>query len=188
MGAYKYIAKSFRKEYAAKSPELKQRLLDWRASAPVTKIERPTNITRARELGYKAKEGVILARIRVAKGKSKRRMPRSGRKPSKAGRFFALTKSLQSRAEDRAASKFTNCEVLNSYYVGEDGNNAFYEVMLLDRAAPSIKSDKEYAAIANQKHRAIRGLTSSGKRHRGIIVRNAATDRNRPSVRKSRGR
>ena len=71
-------------------------------------------------------------------------------------------------AETRVARKYTNMEVLNSYEIGKDGMNYFYEVILVDRVAPTIKSDKQLGQFVKaSKKRALRGLTSSGKKARG---------------------
>ncbi len=183
MGAYGYIQKSFREEYKARSAELRDRIIAWRKEPSVERVARPTNITRARELGYKAKQGVIVVRVRIRRGLRKRVKPMGGRKPSRSGRFFAYRPSSQSVAEGRAARKFSNCEVLNSYYVGADGDYKFFEVILLDRSNPSITGDRHYSTVVDQKGRVFRGLTSSGRRHRGIIKRGFGTSGNRPSVR-----
>ena len=183
MNAYKHITKSFQEEYKTRTQALKDRLIQWRSEPTVVGLERPTNVARARKLGYKAKQGITVARVKVERGLSKRPKPHRGRKPSKYGRFFAYRKSLQARAEDRAARRFSNCEVLNSYFVGSDGTSKFFEVILVDRAHPAMLNDSAYAPIAGQKDRAYRGLTSSGRRHRGIIRKGFGTNQNRPSVR-----
>jgi large subunit ribosomal protein L15e len=182
MGGYGYINKSFQHSYKTRSTQLKQRIASWRAQSPVARVDKPTNVARARALGYKAKQGVIIARVRVDRGLSKRRKIQAGRKPSKSGRFYAFRKSLQARAEERASNRFANCEVLNSYFVGEDGNYKFFEVILLDRTHPSVLSDPGYAAVVAQRGRAVRGLTSAGKKFRGLIDKGFGTTRNRPSV------
>ncbi|MGC8710541.1 MAG: 50S ribosomal protein L15e [Candidatus Micrarchaeia archaeon] len=183
MGMSKYIRESFQNTYKERSELQKSRIMNWRKEGSVVRVAKPMNIVRARELGYKAKQGVIVARVKIRKGLRKREKPLGGRKPSKNARFFAYSKSLQSMAEERASRKFSNCEVLNSYYVGEDGEYAFYETILLDRTSPSIMNDKGYAALINQKGRVYRGLTSSGKKHRGIADKGFGTNKNRPSVR-----
>ncbi len=183
MGAYKYIKENFQKGYSERSDILRQRVSAWRKEGAVTGLSGPSNIARARELGYRAKPGVIIARVKTIKGMSKRIKPRGGRKPSKSGRFFSYAKSLQSVAEDRASRKYSNAEVLNSYYVGEDGKYRFFEVILLDRAHPGISNDPIYSGIISSKGRSFRGLTSSGIRHRGISFKGKGTASNRPSQR-----
>lgn len=181
MNAYRHITKSFQQDYKARSQLVKQRIALWRTQPPVAKVDKPTNIARARELGYKAKQGVVMARVRVDRGLSKRRKIKAGRKPSKEGAYYAFRKSLQSRAEERASNRFTNCEVLNSYFVGEDGNYKFFEVILLDRTHPAIMNDPNYANVIAQRGRATRGLTSAGKKFRGLIKKGFGTNQNRPS-------
>ena len=88
MGSYKYITETFQKEYKEKSPLYKERIMKWRREGPVVKIEKPTVISRARTLGYKAKKGIIVVRARVRKGNRKTPNPIRGRKPSHSGRFF----------------------------------------------------------------------------------------------------
>ena len=169
MGAYKQISETFHNEYKERGAGLKSKLVAWRDEPPIVRVQRPTNLARARALGYKAKQGVILARVRVNKGLSKREKARKGRKPSKNGRFFAMSKSLQAIAEERAGRKFINCEVVNSYYVGEDGSHKFFETILVDKEHPAIKGDRFFAGIVSRKSRAFRGLTHAGREHRNSI-------------------
>jgi large subunit ribosomal protein L15e len=93
-----------------------------------------------------------------------------GRRPRRAGRFFTLNKPKQQTAEEKAARKFKNMQVLNSYWVGEDGKFTWYEVILADPDHPSIKKDNglKWIASSKQKGRASRGLTSAGKKSRGL--------------------
>ena len=168
MGVYKYIKETIRSEYKTRSPEYKSRLIKWNAEPPIMRVDRPTNISRARELGYRAKEGIIVARVMVHGGARKRKTHGGGRKPSKSGRYFTNAKSLQSIAEERASRKYGNFEVLNSYFVGAAGATKFYEVLLLDRNSESLKSDRHYAGVVKATGRAFRGTTSSGRKHRGI--------------------
>lgn len=183
MGAYKYIKESFQKSYKERDALLRSRVTSWRKQGSVVRVETPTNISRARELGYRAKPGVIVVRVRVEKGLSVRSKPSSGRKPSKYGRFFAYRKSAQSIAEERAARKFINCEPLNSYYIGEDGKYKFFETILVDRSNPNITSDPVYSSLSSNRGRAFRGLTSSGKKHRGLWNKGFGSNKGRPSVR-----
>lgn len=171
MGMYGQMKQSFQSEYKQRSDIYKERTVQWNSEPSVNRIEKPTNIARARELGYKAKPGVVVVRVKIVKGKRKRDNWGGGRKPSKSGRFFSMQKSLQSIAEERAARKFANTEVLNSYFAGGTGQSKFFEVILLDRSNPSITKDKVYSTIIGQRGRAFRALTASGKTHRGLATR-----------------
>ena len=185
MPFYKSVKQSFIQEYKDRSSIYKERIVKWNSEPPIIRIEKPTNIARARELGYKAKQGVVVARVRVIGGKKKRPTVSGGRKPSKSGRFFSRAKSSQSIAEERAGKRFMNCEILNSYFVGEAGANKFFEVILLEKTNPVILEDQQYRAVVQQQRRVERGLTRSGRSHRGISTRGYGTLRNRPSKRQN---
>lgn len=150
-------------------PNYKERVRKWSKEPVVASIENPTRLDRARALGYKAKQGYIVARTRIGKGGRKRPTIRKGRKPTKTGLFFTTEQSSQAIAERRVARKFLNMEVLNSYYVGESGTHRYYEVILVDPSHPVIKSDPKISWIANQRKRVFRGLTSAAKKSRGLM-------------------
>lgn len=147
-----------------------ERLIRWRREHTVQRIDRPTRLDRARAVGYKAKQGVAVVRVKVKKGRIKVPKRAGGRKASGSYRFTTLGKSKQVVAEEKAARKFPNLEVLNSYWVGEDGQHAWFEVILLDPHHPSIRSDKNLRWIAERQHRgrAFRGKTSAGQKSRGL--------------------
>lgn len=159
--AYKYIGESWRTADKAERAKM------WRKGAVVKRIQRPTRIDRAHALGYKAKHGFIVARVAIRKGGRNRPTIRKGRKPTKKGLVHFTTKqSLQAIAEKRCARKFPNLEVLNSYYVGEDGQYKYYETVLVDPHHASVKNDEDINWIMHAKRRAFRGLTSAGKKAR----------------------
>ncbi|OYT32088.1 MAG: 50S ribosomal protein L15e [Thermofilum sp. ex4484_79] len=143
MGMYKYIARLWRKPWNEPLKSLlKERIAKWRKEPVVTRIERPTRINRARSLGYRAKQGFIVVRVRIRKGPLNKPRPRSGRRPKRMGIYgHAPRKSIQLMAEERAARKYPNLEVLGSYYVGEDGEYKWYEVILVDPHHPVVESD-----------------------------------------------
>lgn len=160
MGMYKYIKKSFEKEYRERSQTFRKRLTEWKKQGTVCRIEKPTNLSRARSLGYKAKEGIIMARVAVGRGQRKRPRPMGGRKPAKNVSYLSPGKSLQRQAEEKAARVFRNMEVIGSYWVGQDGTKKYFEVILGNRSRfPSLKGSRG---------RAFRGLTSAGKRGRAL--------------------
>ena len=51
------------KMWKENSPELRNRAIVWRKEDAVTRIERPSSLLRARRLGYKAKQGIVVIRI-----------------------------------------------------------------------------------------------------------------------------
>ena len=170
MGIYKYIRELWKKP-KKNMPELwKKRLMKWRREPTTVRIERPTRIDRARALGYKAKPGYFMVRQRVIRGGRKRPQIRAGRKSTKMRRKKILNMNYQAIAERRANKKFDNCEVLNSYWVAEDGKYYWYEVIMVDKDHPVIKADKNINWISKpaNRSRAFRGLTSSQKKSRGL--------------------
>ena len=148
----------------------KAMLIQFRKEPTITRAERPTRIGRARELGYKAKQGFVVVRVKVPRGRRKTPKPAGGRRPKASGRFYPLMKSFQVVAEERAQRKFPNLRMLNSYWVGEDGMNKWYECIMVDPNHGSIKADKNVSWIISGKHkgRANRGLTSAGRKARGL--------------------
>jgi len=169
---YHYIAEAWKRPYDGEHGLLmKQRLTEWRRQPSILRVEHPTRLDRARALGYKAKQGVIVVRVRVRKGGRRKPRPNKGRRPKRMGVYgFAPAKSIRLIAEERAQRKYPNMVVLNSYYVGEDGLYKWYEVILVDPNHPAIKSDPELSWVASSKHkgRPFRGLTSAGKKMRGL--------------------
>jgi len=164
---YRYLQKIW------KSPEeeklMKERLISWRKELVIKRIERPTRLDRAHSLGYKAKQGFVLARIKIGKGSSKREKPSGGRKPLHAGMTKITPKmNLQHIAEMRVARKFPNLECLNSYYVAEDGKHKWFEVILVNPNHPCIKNNPKLNWLCRPQNRGrvFRGLTSAGKKSR----------------------
>ncbi len=165
---YRYVANLWKKPKESLGELWKQRLIKFRKEGTVVRINRPTRIDRARALGYRPKQGMVVARVMIKKGRRKRPKPAGGRRPKTSGRFYSLDKSKQVVAEEKAARKFPNLRVLNSYWVAQDGQHKWFECILVDPAHPSIKKDKNLKWLSNskQKGRARRGLTSAGKKSR----------------------
>ncbi|MEM5792834.1 MAG: 50S ribosomal protein L15e [Candidatus Aenigmatarchaeota archaeon] len=172
MGFYQKVQEIWRKPQGEFKAILKNRLIEWRREKRFERIERPTKIDRARRLGYKAKKGFVIVRVRILRGgRSRPLYGRKGRKPSKSGvTGFTPSKSLQWIAEERVQKKYPNLEVLGSYEAGRDGRYKWFEVILVDPNQPEIKKDKNLKWIASPKNRkrVFRGLTSSGTKARGL--------------------
>ncbi len=145
MGFYKYVAELWKRPSEGPLAEVyKRRLMEWRKQPSIVRVEKPTRINRARALGYKAKPGYVVVRVRVRKGGLNRPRPSSGRRPKRMGvRGYSPHKSAQLIAEERAARKYPNLVVLGSYWVGEDGMYKWYEVVMVDPNHPSVRNDPE---------------------------------------------
>jgi large subunit ribosomal protein L15e len=170
---YGYISETWKRPAASDMRELRlKRLVEWRRESAVIRLERPTRLDRARSLGYKAKQGIIIVRAKVRRGGRRKLRPKHGRSTKGMG-VHKITpgKSLQQIAEERASRKYPNMEILNSYWVAEDGKRKWYEIILVEPTNPVIKSDKNLNWVGNpaNKRRVFRGLTSAGKKGRGLV-------------------
>jgi len=183
---YAYVKRAWRDPRAGVLEEAHwQRLVDWRRGPAFARVERPTRIDRARELGYRAKQGYVVVRARVRRGGRRKPHPMGGRKAKRRGLLkITMAKSIQRMAEERVAKRHPNLEVLNSYWIGEDGGHKYFEVILVDPDHPVIRSDPKINWICDPAHRgrAFRGLTSAGKKGRGLTHKGKGAEKVRPSI------
>ena len=124
--------------------ELRQRAVVWRNQNAVTRVEKPSRIARARRLGYKAKQGIIVVRMRVGTGGMRKQRPRGGRRPKHLG----VTKikadvSMKQVSERRVLERYPNMKLLGSYFLYKDGMHYWFEIILADPSHPRIAKDKE---------------------------------------------
>ena len=182
MGVYKYLVNAWRSE---PTPADKDRLVLWRREPVTFRIKHPTRLDRARALGYRAKPGIFLVRQRVNRGGHTRPDISGGRHSHNMGIRLNLRKNYQLIAEERAGKAYVNCEVLNSYYVAQDGKHFWYEVILVDKSHPAVQSDHRIGWIAEPQHkgRVHRGLTSAGHKTRGLRNKGKGSEKARPSRR-----
>ena len=170
----------------------RERMAGWRREGVFQRIQRPTRIDAARRVGYKAKQGIVMVRTRVRRGGLRKSKVHMKRKPSNAGiKKITMAKSIQRIAEERVSRRYPNLEVLNSYWVGEDGKNKFYEVIMVDPHHPAIKADKQLGWISSgSSHtgRAFRGKTSAGKKGRGLFNKGKGAEKLRPSLKAHQNR
>jgi len=146
---YKYLQRAWRRPSDSYINELmRERVIRWRRQPSIVRVERPSRLDRARRLGYKAKKGIIVARVRIRRGGRRKPRPRMGRRQRRTGvSKFTPAKGLKLIAEERAARRFPNMEVLSSYWVWEDGTSKWFEVIMVDTHNPSIRSDKNLTWI-----------------------------------------
>lgn len=180
-GMYHYIKQAWKKP---DSKILMKRMEEWRKDPAQVSVEKPLRLDRARALGYKDKTGFVVIRIRLNRGGHRRPRPVKGRRGKRMHTRKNLTMSYKWIAEQRVANKHKNLEVLNSYEVGKDGINYFFEVICVDPQRPEIKNDPtmKWITEGSSKNRVLRGLTSSAKKSRGLRSKDP-TNKNRPSVR-----
>ena len=193
MGLYHHVRKIWKHpKDTIPSRHRVSRMAGWRKEPVFCRIEKPTRIDAARRVGYKAKQGVVVVRTRVRRGGLRKGKIHMKRKPSKAGiKKITMGKSIQRIAEERTSRRFPNLEVLNSYWVGEDGKNKFYEVIMIDPSHPVIKSDKQLGWVSSgssHRGRAHRGKTGAGKRGRGLLNKGKGAEKLRPSLKANKNR
>lgn len=184
MALSKYLSKLHLERPKAYTELVRKRLIEWRKESTPLRIEHPTDLNSARRLGYKAKHGFILIRVRVHRGQKSRPSIRHGRRSAHFRQRLVLKKSYQWVAEERAVKNYPNLEVLNSYKVGKDGIHYWFEVILVDPNHSEIKADKNISWIASNKHkgRVYRGLTSAGKKSRALLGKGKGYEKSRPSL------
>jgi len=141
---YSYISETWQDMYRDRTDSLKEKIVNARAEPRIVRLERPTRLDRARRLGYKAKQGFIVVRVRVSKGGMRKQRPRSGRRPKHLGVVkIKQAESMKIVAERRVLKKYPNMELRGSYYVFEDGRYYWFECILVDRAHNAIKNDRD---------------------------------------------
>ncbi|MBU2589264.1 MAG: 50S ribosomal protein L15e [Nanoarchaeota archaeon] len=183
MALYKYLKDLWKQPKKNLGDLWKQRLIQWRKEPVIVTVDRPLRLDRARNLGYQAKKGFIIVRIKIGKGGRQREQQKKKRKPKNSRRVKIVEKNYKAIAEQRCQRKFTNLEVLNSYFVGKDGKYYWFEVIMVDPSHPIIKGDLKMSWICEKQHkkRAMRGLTSAGKKSRGLRHKGKGAEKLRPS-------
>lgn len=142
---YKHLSRAWSTLSKSGVKELmRKRAIEWRKGRSLVIVEKPTRLNRARALGYKAKPGVMVARVRVRRGGMRKPRPSSGRRQKRMGVIKHVPAiSIKRIAEERAAKKFPSLKVLNSYWLWEDGKYKWYEVVMIDPLNPSVINDPD---------------------------------------------
>jgi len=126
------------------APSLRDKAVRWRKEEALTRIEKPSRIQKARRLGYKAKQGIVVIRMRVGTGGMRRQRPRGGRRPKHLGvTRIKADVNMKTVAERRVLERHPNMKLLGSYYLYKDGMFYWHEVILADPSHPRVSKDKE---------------------------------------------
>jgi large subunit ribosomal protein L15e len=182
MSYYKYARDNYNQPKEQLDELWQKRLVEWRQQNALEKADNPTRVPKARSLGYKSKRGFSVIRSRVSKGNSKRERPARGRRPKRYGQSrFHPKKSKRLIAEQRASRKYENLEVLDSYWVIEDGNYKWFEVIMVDPDEPTIEADDDINWICDETDRVQRGKTPAGRKNRGLRNKGKGAEKVRPS-------
>lgn len=111
--------------------------------------------------------------MRVRRGGRKRKVRggNTGGKPAGQGvHQLKFQRNMQSLAEERAGRALKGLRVLNSYWIAQDSTFKFYEIIMVDPFHNAIRNDPRINWICSNvsKHRELRGLTSAGRKSRGL--------------------
>lgn len=124
--------------------QLRDRATIWRKQTAITRIDKPTRIQKARRLGYKAKQGIVVVRMRVGTGGMRKQRPVAGRRPKHLGVVrIKADISMKEVAENRVLERYPNMKLLGSYFLYKDGMYYWFEVILADPDHPRVSKDKE---------------------------------------------
>ncbi len=142
------MGETWHKIFKEKAGDILARAIELRRSPTIVRLERPSRLDRARKLGYKAKQGVAIVRIKVSRGGMRRKRPVAGRRSKHMGvNKMKANVSTQDTAERRVGEKYPNMNVIGSYLLWKDGKHAWFECILIDPVHPSIANDYNYRRL-----------------------------------------
>eukprot|EP00003_Mantamonas_plastica_P022179 TRINITY_DN3723_c0_g1_i1.p1 TRINITY_DN3723_c0_g1~~TRINITY_DN3723_c0_g1_i1.p1 ORF type:complete len:199 (-),score=45.48 TRINITY_DN3723_c0_g1_i1:96-692(-) len=163
------------------------RAWQFRQEVGVLRCTHPTRPDKARRLGYKAKQGYVIYRVRVRRGGRKRPNHRGivwGKPKHQGVNHLKRAQNLRGLAEQKVGRVCGNLRVLSSYWVNQDATFKWYEVILVDPNHKTIRRDPRinWIVSSKHKHREMRGLTTAGRKARGLKTKGHLFHKNRPSV------
>merc|ERR1712151_672524 len=166
------------------------RTWEYRQLPAIHRCSKPSRPDKARKLGYKAKQGYLIYRVRVKRGGRKRRVAKGivyGKPCGHGINKKKARRNLRSVAEERVGRKCASLRVLNSYWVTADAVHKWFEVIMVDPYHKVIRDDPRINWICKpvMKHRQLRGLTAAGRKARGLLVKGKRATKIRPSTRAS---
>ena len=189
MGAYKYLEEVWKKKQSdVMRFLLRVRAWEYRQMSAVHRVSRPTRPDKARRLGYKAKQGFVVYRVRIRRGGRKRPFAKGiihGKPKHQGVNQYKFARNLRSVAEERVGRKLGGLRVLNSYWVNCDAAYKWYEVILVDPFHKAIRRDPRINWITRptMKHRELQGKTAAGRHGRGLTRKSRGQQMIRPSIR-----
>lgn len=115
MGAYKYLQELYTKKQSDVLQFVSRvRCWEYRQLAVIHRASRPSRPDKARRLGYKAKQGYLIYRIRVRRGNRKKPAPKGATygKPVRQGiNHLKFQRGLKATAEERVGKRCGNLRV-----------------------------------------------------------------------------
>jgi len=152
---------------------LRARCWQYRQMKTCHRAPRPSRPDKARRLGYRAKQGFLVFRIKVRRGGRKKQVHKGqtyGKPKNHGVNHLKPKRSLQALAEERVGRKCGSLRVMNSYWVAQDSTYKYFEIILIDPSHKAVRRDPKVNWICEgvHKHREMRGLTSAGRKSRGL--------------------
>ncbi|MEM0383761.1 MAG: hypothetical protein QXS57_03990 [Candidatus Caldarchaeum sp.] len=140
---YRMINKAWRERPATLVSSIRSRMVSWRKEKSVVRVDKPLRIDRARSLGYHAKPGYVVLRVRVRRGGFSKPRPRAGRRPKAIGVVrHKVNLSLEEEAVRRGLKKYPNLKPLGAYLLAADSLYKWFEVVAVDPHHPAVKLNK----------------------------------------------
>ncbi|KAJ3683853.1 hypothetical protein LUZ60_014080 [Juncus effusus] len=189
MGASDYVQELNRRKQTDLTGIVQRvRCWEYRQQPSIVRVTRPTRPDKAHRLGYKAKQGFVVYRVRVRRGGRTRPVAKGivyGKPKHQGITQLKFQRNKRSVAEERAGRRLGGLRVLNSYWVNQDSTYKYFEVILVDTAHEAVRNDPRVNWICKgvHKHRELRGLTSAGKKGRGLRGKGHRNHKARPSKR-----
>lgn len=93
-------------------------------------------------MGFKAKQGYVIYRVRVRRGGRKRPVPKGqvyGKPVNQGITQLKAKRNLRNVAEERVGRKVGNLRVLNSYWVNQDSTYKYFEIVMIDPMHNAIR-------------------------------------------------
>ncbi|KAF8357988.1 hypothetical protein PRIPAC_92983, partial [Pristionchus pacificus] len=149
------------------------RMWQYRQLTAVHRVNRPARPEKVRHHGFRSKQGFVVYRVRVRRGGRKWPVIKGqtyGKPKTHGVNELKNVRSHQGVAEGRVGKRCGAHRVLSSYWIAEDSTYKFYEVVLIDPQHKAIRTNAELNWICKpvHKHREMRGLTSGGRKSRGL--------------------
>jgi len=189
MGAYKYLEELWKKKQSdALRFLLRVRCWEYRQLPSLTRVNHPSRPDKARRLGFKAKQGFVVYRVRVRRGGRKRQVSKGivyGKPKTQGVNQLKNQRSLRAIAEEKIGRACGGLRVLNSYWINQDSTYKYFEVVLVDPSHGAVRKDPciNWIVQPTHKHRELRGLTAAGRHARGLVGRGTNYSKSRPSRR-----
>ncbi|MCS7129573.1 MAG: 50S ribosomal protein L15 [Candidatus Caldarchaeum sp.] len=137
---YKLLNKSWRQRPATLLSAIRARMVAWRKEKSVVRVDKPMRLDRARALGYRAKPGYVVLRVRVRRGGFSKPRPRSGRRPKAIGVVrHKVNLTTKEEAIQRGLKRYPNLKPLGAYPLASDSIYKWFEVIAVDPSHPAVK-------------------------------------------------